>query len=156
MTALRTAQLETSTLSHRFFFVQASVPSWLASAPHRGTNVSPSMTYAHHIPPACRVMPKFFYFMFLSHFSIIHVHFFMFLNKGIYTHANAATKIRKFRHICIPHIENHAYGFLAGMWLQWAVSPLWFNNLGKFGLILIGASDEANMLTSSKNVTTLK
>ena len=50
------------------------------------------------------------------------------------------------------HIENRAYGFLAGVCLQRAVSPL-CNNLGKFGLILIGASNEANMSTSSNNVT---
>ena len=38
MTALRTAQLEKSTLSHRFF-VQASVPSRLANvSPPPGTN----------------------------------------------------------------------------------------------------------------------
>ena len=53
------------------------------------------------------------------------------------------------------HIENRAYGFLAGVWLQRAVSPLCLDNLGKFGLILIGASDEASMPTSSNNVTIL-
>ena len=51
------------------------------------------------------------------------------------------------------HIENSAYGFLTGMCLQRAVSPLCLNYLGQFGLILIGASDEANMSTSSNNVT---
>ena len=61
-----------------------------------------------------------------------------------------ATKMRKFIHIC--HIENRAYGFLTGVWLQRAISPLCLNNLGKFGLILIGASDEANMSISSNNV----
>ena len=52
------------------FFVQASVPSRLASAPPppRPPPVSPSMTYAHRIPPACRVMPTFFfYFILCSH-----------------------------------------------------------------------------------------
>ena len=47
-----------------FFFVQASVPSRLVSPPPSPlleTNVSPSMTYAHRIPPACRVMPTFFF-----------------------------------------------------------------------------------------------
>ena len=70
--ALHCPAWKTSTLSRRFysFFVQASVPSRLASAlpppsrppPHRGINVSSSMTYAHRIPPACRVMPTCFFF----------------------------------------------------------------------------------------------
>ena len=51
------------------------------------------------------------------------------------------------------HIENRAYGFLAGVCLQRTVSPLCLNNLGKFGLILIRASDEANMSTSTNNDT---
>ena len=97
------AQLEKSTLSQPFLFKHRYQPSWLASAPpplpppthtqpNRGTN-SPSMTYAHRISPACRVMPMLF---FTSCFCpilpsckrpqsyvcrvIIHVHFFKFLN----------------------------------------------------------------------------
>ena len=64
----------------------------------------------------------------------------------------AATKMWKFRHICMPHWKSC-------IWVpSWSVtsllvSPLCLNNLGKFGLILIGASDEANMSTSSNNVT---
>ena len=50
------------------------------------------------------------------------------------------------------HIENRAYAFLAGVWLQRTVSPLCLNNLGKFELILPVASDEASMSTSSNNV----
>ena len=49
-----------------FFFVQASVSSRLASPHPPGTNVSPSMTYAHLISPACRVVPTFFFF-FVAH-----------------------------------------------------------------------------------------
>ena len=51
------------------------------------------------------------------------------------------------------HIGNRAFGFLAGVRLQRAISRLCLNNLGKFGLALIGASDEAKMPTSSNNVT---
>ena len=47
--------------------------------------------------------------------------------------------------ICACDIENRAFGFLAGVRLQWAISHLCINNLGKFGLVLIGASDEADV-----------
>ena len=46
-----------------FFFFGSSLGTKSTSKcrfpPPRGTNVSPSMTYAHRIPPACRVMPTF-------------------------------------------------------------------------------------------------
>ena len=155
------------------FFVQASVPSRLASAPHppstRGTNVLPSMTYAHRIPPACRFMPTFF----LLHVSVpfyqvvktyrqtaaklhmqgYHTCTMFYVSKLWYNRACKRIYATTHSDIFACHIENRACGFLAGVWLQWAVSPLCLNNLGKFGLILIGASDEANMSTSSNNVT---
>ena len=65
MTGLCTAHLDKK-YPFSSFFVQALVPSWLASAPPptplRGTNVLPSMKYADRIPPACRIMPMFFFF----------------------------------------------------------------------------------------------
>ena len=123
----------------------------------RGTNVSLSMTYAYRIPPACRVMFTFFLLrVSVPFYQVIricrptaanlrmqsnHTCTLFYVSKLGYIRAckrtYAATKMRKFRHIC--HIENRADGFLARLWLQRAVSPLCLNNLGKFGLILIGA-----------------
>ena len=55
----------------------------------------------------------------------------LFLNYGISAHANVYMQPLKCRNsdIFACHTENHAYGFLAGVRLQRAVSPLclWAN-----------------------------
>ena len=78
--------------------------------------------------------------------------FFMFLNYGISALANVYMQPLKCGNSDISscHTENRAYGFLE---CDFSRPSVLFVFVTKFGLILIGASDKANMSTSSNNVT---
>ena len=153
-----------------FFFDQASVPSWLASALLRGTSCETrcvlSLTYAHRIPSACRVMPTFFTSRFCPilpscknmkangrKVTYAWLSYTFYVSKLGYIRTCVYMQPLKCGNLDVfaCHIENRAYGFLAGLWLQRAVSPLCL--LGKFGLIVRGASDEAKMSKTAAVIT---
>ena len=160
MTALHTAQLEKSTLSHRFF-IKALVPSWLASAPPSPPRGNKWIAQYDVRSPHTTHLPRYAH-VFLLRVSVPFYH-----HTCTLFYVSKLGYIRACKGYMQPlkcgnsdifawHFENRAYGFLAGVWLQQALSTLCLDNLGKFGLILIGASNEANMSASSNSVTTLK
>ena len=139
MTGLRTARLDKK-YPFSSFFVQALVPSWLASAPHPAPGnkciAQYEVRWPHttHLPHYAHV---FFFFTFLLRVSVPFYQvvricrqtaaklrmqgyhtctlFFQIIivSKLWYIRAckciYAATKMRKFRHICMPHWKSRIW-----------------------------------------------
>ena len=121
-----------NTLSHRFcssIGTKSTSKRTPPPPPPAGTNVSPSMTYAHRISPACRVMPMFLLLrVSVPFYQVVrisrqtaaklrmqgyHTCTLFYVSKLWYIHAckriYAATKMRKFRHICMPHWKSRIW-----------------------------------------------